>query len=55
MANEFVVRSGLDAKSATEVTGSLNISGSVNNADIDTSGSLTQTINNTAIALAIAL
>ena len=51
MANEFVVRSGLDAKSTTEVTDSLNIRGSVNNSDINTSDSLTQTINNTTIAL----
>lgn len=55
MANEFVVRSGLDAKSTAQVTGSLDTTGTVNNTTIDTSGSLTGAVNNTAIALAIAL
>lgn len=55
MANEFVVRSGLDAKSTTQVTGSLDVTGPVNDTTINTSGSLTGAINNTAIALAIAL
>lgn len=55
MANEFVIRSGLNVKSDTLVTGSLDVSNAVNDTTIDTSGSLTTTINNTALALAIAL
>jgi hypothetical protein len=55
MANKFVIRGDFETKGDTTISGSAQITNTINDINIDISGSLNQQINNTALALAIAL
>lgn len=55
MENKLVIRNGSNVSGSLEVTGSITSTGDINGTIIDTTGSLSQTINSTALALAIAL